>query len=134
VSSHLYFCNSSLRRQVRYPLRRSRTRLLLIPSRDRGLSRTDFTLQVLSSPQTVLSLERIALSLPFLQSVAGALTSRNAGGHPGFPSFGSNPQYRVTVSAPSRGGKAEMRVAVRGDREVAWGVKLLWGRGELVFE
>jgi hypothetical protein len=40
----------------------------------------------------------------------------------------------VSVSAPSRGGKGEMRVAVRGDREVAWGVKLLWGRGELVFE
>ncbi|RSH94436.1 cysteine protease [Saitozyma podzolica] len=134
VSSYLYCCNSSLRRQVRYPLRRSQTRLLLIPSRDRGLSRTDFSLQVLSSPQTALSFERIALSLPFSQSVAGALTSRNAGGHPGFPSFGSNPQYRVTVSAPSRGGKAEMRVAVRGDREVAWGVKLLWGRGELVFD
>jgi calpain-7 len=108
-----------------------------MPLRDRGLYRTDFTLQAFAPDDLSISLERISTTLPFSASIAGKLTSRNAGGHAGLPSWIDNPQFKLTVAAPQglrRSGADTLRVVLQGETEMAWNVKVLWGKGELVSE
>ena len=84
-----------------------------------------------------LNLERIVNSLPFSLSLQGSLTTRNGGGHAGLPSWMDNPQYKVVLSQnpDTRGNaKGKLQLAIRGDKNLAWNVKLLWGSGELVYE
>ncbi|WVQ83588.1 hypothetical protein IAT38_005729 [Cryptococcus sp. DSM 104549] len=119
---------------ARYQLRRPSSTLLIIPARDHGIFQTGFTLQALSPASTTLSLERVSRTMPFSETISGSLTSRNAGGHPGWPSHMVNPQYRLEVKPPPRGGAVKGRVMLYGDMEVAWNVRLLWGQGELVFD
>ena len=121
--------------QVRYTLRERDYTLRVIPARDRGLFRTDFTLQAFSPPSAILSFERISQELPFAQVLSKTLTRRNTGGHTGLPTWIDNPQYRLTVSPnPLANGKAIVRVLLSGERNMSWNVKLLWGRGEFVFK
>ncbi|KAI9632395.1 calpain-like protease palB/RIM13 [Dioszegia hungarica] len=113
------------------------TTLLVVPSRDRGVSRSNFTLQAFSPPGSTLSLERISTTLPFSQSVSGALTSRSAGGHAGWPSYGSNPQYKVTIGNSAASGskrRGNVRLQVGGEGEGPWNIKLLWSNGGLVHD
>ncbi|OCF34623.1 calpain-like protease palB/RIM13 [Kwoniella heveanensis BCC8398] len=118
---------------TRYQLRRrSDSTLLVIPARDRGNFQTGFTLQALAPSGSTLSFERVSYTLPFSQSLSASLNSRNAGGHAGYPTHMINPQYSITVETPDRGSKADGRILLQGDKEVAWNVKLLWGKGELV--
>ncbi|WWC68846.1 uncharacterized protein I206_102782 [Kwoniella pini CBS 10737] len=117
---------------VRYSLRRSTASLLVISARDRGNYQTGFTLNAYASTGTSISLERISQRLPFSQVVSGSLNSRTAGGHPGHSSHILNPQYRVTFQQPSKGAKIVGRITLQGEKERAWNVKLLWGKGELV--
>ncbi|KAK8861370.1 hypothetical protein IAR55_002189 [Kwoniella newhampshirensis] len=119
---------------VRYQLRRPDSNLLIIPARDRGNFQTSFTLNVYAPIGCSLDLERIARHMPFSETVSGVITSRNAGGHPGWPTSMNNPQYKVIVSPPARGGRVHARMVFRGEKDTAWNVKLLWGRGEQVFE
>lgn len=47
-----------------------------------------------------------------------------------------NPQYKVVVQ-PIKGkqaGSGVVRVALHGEKECPWNVKLLWGNGQRVFE
>lgn len=65
------------------------------------------------------------------------MTSRSAGGHAGWPSYGSNPQYSITIGEPSDAPgkrKGEVRMQVGGNEEGPWNVKLLWSDGGLVYE
>lgn len=120
------------------------TNLLITPSRDRGVSRSDFTIHVFSPKDSSISLERISTTLAFSQTVSGSLTSRSAGGHAGWPSYGSNPQYKVTIGDPSasNGGgtggrgikKGELRLQAGGVGDEPWNVKLIWSDGGLVHE
>jgi calpain-7 len=119
------------------------THLLITPSRDRGLSRSDFTLHALGADGSSLSLDRMSNTLPFSQTVSGSLGARSAGGHAGCASYGSNPQYRITVvDAPSSGQvgtvekreKGQVRMQVGGQGEGPWNVKMLWSEGGLVHE
>ncbi|WRT65480.1 uncharacterized protein IL334_002423 [Kwoniella shivajii] len=119
---------------VRYRLRQSASSLLVIPARDRGNFQTGFTINVFASQGSVLSLERMSRTLPFSQAVSSSLNNRNAGGHPGHPTYNINPQYQVTILPPIKGGKIDGRIAIQGGKECAWNVKLLWGKGELVFD
>ncbi|WVW79913.1 hypothetical protein I302_101883 [Kwoniella bestiolae CBS 10118] len=117
---------------VRYPLRRTTSSLLIIPARDRGNFQTGFTLKAFASHGSTLKLDRISQTMPFSQVISGSLNSRNAGGHPGHPTHIFNPQYKVVLQAPPRGGSIEGRITLQGEKERAWNVKLLWGKGELV--
>ncbi|WWC60071.1 uncharacterized protein I303_102634 [Kwoniella dejecticola CBS 10117] len=117
---------------VRYPLRRSASSLVVIAARDRGNYQTGFTLNAYAPAGTTLSLERVSQTLPFSQVVSGTLNSRNAGGHPGHPTHLLNPQYKVTLQNSQRGGKVDGRLILQGEKERAWNVKLLWGKGDLV--
>ncbi|WVQ94450.1 hypothetical protein IAU59_001529 [Kwoniella sp. CBS 9459] len=117
---------------TRYQLRRSESSLLVIPARDRGNFQTGFTVQAFASSGSVLSLERISRTLPFSQSLSGTLNSRNAGGHPGHPTHMINPQYALTIHSPPRNGKVSGRITLQGEKEIAWNVKLLWGKGDLI--
>jgi hypothetical protein len=83
--------------------------------------------------------------LTYNTSVSGAITARSAGGHSGWPDYGINPQYRLTLGdISSSAGSAltngsakkvkEVRIELSGDTGVAWNVKLLWSKGELVHE
>ncbi|WVF66841.1 hypothetical protein IAT40_001583 [Kwoniella sp. CBS 6097] len=117
---------------ARYQLRRHESTLLVIPARDRGNFQTGFTLQAFSSRGSTISLERISRTLPFSQTISGTLNNRNTGGHPGHPTHIINPQYAITVQPPPRGGKVSGRIMLQGETEVAWNVRLLWGKGELV--
>ncbi|KLT45989.1 calpain-like protease palB/RIM13 [Cutaneotrichosporon oleaginosum] len=119
---------NALHTLVRYPLREGANVLSALPSRDRGLLQTGFTLRAFAAPGTSLALQRVALSLPFTQEARGALTKRTAGGHPGYPTHSRNPQYRLAVE---RAGT--LRVALKGAAELAWNVKIVWG-AERVFE
>ncbi len=120
---------------LRYTPRRPNIDLLVIPARDRGVYRTNFTLQAFAPSLTHLSLERISLSLPFTQSTSGSLTKRNSGGHPGWPSWMNNPQYRMMIAPQPRGNQAAMiHVVLSGEKEIPWHVMLLWGQGEIVFK
>ena len=107
----------------------------MIPARDRGHLRTDFTLRAFAPAGSTLSLERIKQSLPFSWTTSNVLTSRNAGGPPSCPSWICNPQYKLVVKphTPSRG-KAVVRLVLQGEKGMAWNIKLLWGKGELVVE
>jgi calpain-7 len=126
---------NTLTNQVRYKIRRSSTTLLIVPSRDRGIYRTDFTLEAFASFGSDLRLTRINQSLPFTQLIPGSLTTRNAGGNPGWPSWMQNPQYKLVISSPpSRIGQGVLRVLLNGDKALAWNAKVLWGTGELVHE
>jgi calpain-7 len=118
--------------QSRYQPRRAETILIVVPARDRGLYRTDFTLQALASSSTTITLERIRHSLPFKKVVTGALSQRNAGGHAGWPSWMNNPQYTLTVSPGGPKRLVVFNVILTGDKGMAWNAKLMWGRGELV--
>jgi len=134
-------CQSSHREpiadhQYRHTIRKTSTSLIILPLRDRGLYRTDFTLQAFAPTGVNLSLERVSTSLPFSASLSSSLTTRNAGGHAGRPSWIDNPQYKLVVS-PSQAGKRSykpLRIMLQGDKEMAWNAKLLWGKGELAFE
>ncbi|ORY29529.1 hypothetical protein BCR39DRAFT_531983 [Naematelia encephala] len=122
---------------VRYQLRHPRSSLLVVPSRDRGLYRTDFTLQAFAPSGTTMDLQRVSRTLAFSQTVTGELTSRNSGGHSGLSSWMSNPQYRFEV-LPRAAAKVtqqagQVKVMLCGDKSLAWNVKILWGRGELVY-
>ncbi|WWD16725.1 hypothetical protein CI109_101156 [Kwoniella shandongensis] len=119
---------------VRHQLRRPNSTFLVIPARDRGNFQTSFTLNVYAPKGTSLNLERIATSLPFSTTVSGQLTSRNAGGHPGWPTTMINPQYKVVIAPPIRGGSTHVRMTLQGDTNTAWNAKLLWGKGEQVFD
>lgn len=136
--------------QIRYTPRVPQSTLLVLPSRDRGIGRTDFTLQAFASPLTAISLERIYRPLEYTTSVSGAITARSAGGHSGWSDYGINPQYRLVLGDTSpalpngsrdtningSGGKVakEVRVELSGDAAVPWNVKLLWSDGGLVHE
>jgi calpain-7 len=108
-----------------------------MPLRDRGLYRTDFTLQAFAPDHLSIDLERISTTLPFSTTIKGNLTGRNAGGHAGLPSWIDNPQFKLTVAA-SQGSRRvaadKLRVMLQGDTDMAWNVKVLWGKGELVSE
>ncbi|OCF58147.1 calpain-like protease palB/RIM13 [Kwoniella mangroviensis CBS 10435] len=119
---------------VRYILRRSSSTILVIPARDRGNFQTGFTLNAFAAQGSTLTLERISQSMPFSQVISGSLNSRNAGGHPGYPTHLLNPQYKVMLRSPPRGGNIEGRITLQGEKERAWNVKLLWGKGELVYD
>ncbi|ORX36377.1 hypothetical protein BD324DRAFT_651615 [Kockovaella imperatae] len=119
----------------RYTIRRSNTSLLVIPTRDRGIFRTDFTLRSFAPSQYSMNLERISRILAFSTSIQGDLTKRNSGGHPGWPSWVDNPQYALRISPGDRGGaKSLIRITLSGISELAWNVKLLWGKTGLVTE
>lgn len=122
----------------RHTLRSGSTSLLVTASRDRGVSRSDFTLQAFSPSGSSISLERISTTLPFSKTISGAITSRSAGGHTGWSSYGSNPQYRINIDDSTnagRGGKkGEVRMQVTGEGDEPWNVKLLWSDGRLVHE
>jgi len=64
------------------------------------------------------------------------LTTRNAGGHAGLPSWIDNPQYKLVLSSSpgARKSNEPLRVMLQGEKEMAWNIKLLWGKGELAFE
>ncbi|KAK4687428.1 calpain-7, partial [Tremellales sp. Uapishka_1] len=95
---------------VRYTIPRANTNLLVMASRDRGVFQTDFTLQAFAP-------------------------KGNAGGHAGYPSHMINPQYRLDLSAQTRSSrKAVVRIILRGEKDLPWNVKMVHGRGELVFE
>lgn len=115
---------------MRFSLRKGKNVLSALPSRDRGRSQTGFTLRAFASPGTELSLSKVGLNLPFSEEVRGELTKRSAGGHPGYPTHHKNPQYKLTVN----GKRASLRLSLKGAKELAWNVKLLWGQGERVFE
>ncbi|WVR04018.1 hypothetical protein IAU60_001017 [Kwoniella sp. DSM 27419] len=119
---------------VRYAVRGGDTTLRVIPTRDRGMFQTGFTLQALAPTGATVALERDSQTLPFSQLLTGSLHSRNAGGHPGWPSHMINPQYALSVRATPRGEPCSVRMMLHGDKDLAWNVKLLWGRGELVSE
>lgn len=46
----------------------------------------------------------------------------------------TNPQYKVVVRPGE--GKSEIsgRIILHGEKDVPWNVKLIWGRGQLVYE
>ncbi len=113
---------------MRYPLREGENVLSALPSRDRGLLQTGFTLRAFATAGTQLAFSRVGLSLPYTEEVGGALTKRTAGGHPGYPSHSKNPQYKLVLER-----KGTLRLALKGAAELAWNVKLLWG-AERVFE
>nr|ODN98585.1 calpain-like protease palB/RIM13 [Cryptococcus depauperatus CBS 7855] len=115
---------------VRYQLRRLITNLIVVPARDRGIYQTGFTLNVHAPENTLLQVEKISRTMPFMKTVCGSLTSRNAGGHPRWPTHITNPQYKLVV----RSGMGEMtgRIVLQGDKNVPWNVRIVWGRGELV--
>ncbi|GMK56635.1 hypothetical protein CspeluHIS016_0304750 [Cutaneotrichosporon spelunceum] len=119
---------NALHTLVRYPLREGQNVLSAVPSRDRGLLQTGFTLRAFASPGTQLQLSRVGLTVPYSEEVRGALTKRTAGGHPGYPSHSKNPQYKLVVER-----KGTLRLTLKGAAELAWNVKLLWG-AERVFE
>lgn len=123
--------------QYRHVVRRSGTSLTIMPLRDRGLYRTDFTLQAFAPDNLSINLERISTTLPFSTTITGQMTSRNAGGHAGLPSWIDNPQYKLVVAAPQgvrRAAADALRVVLQGETDMAWNVKVLWGKGELVSE
>lgn len=141
--------------KLRYTPHSDNTTLLVLPSRDRGLGRTDFTLQSFGPTRTSLTLERIRGTLPFAQTVRGSISGKSAGGHSGHPDYGRNPQFRVVLgdghdgrSGATNGngnghgygyvhGKkvgAEVRVGLVGDKSVPWNIKLLWSSGGVVHE
>ncbi len=113
---------------------RSQTSLLVLPSRDRGVGRTDFTLQVFAPAGSAVSLDRIDRPLAFSHAVEGTITTKTAGGHSGWPSYGVNPQFRLDLGSSAGSEKAELRVELRGDAEVPWNVKVLWSAGRVVHE
>lgn len=113
---------------MRYPLREGKNVLSALPSRDRGLLQTGFTLRALAGAGTQLQLSRVGLTLPYTEEVSGALTKRTAGGHPGYPSHSKNPQYKLVLER-----KGTLRLALKGAAELAWNAKLLWG-ADRVFE
>jgi hypothetical protein len=121
---------------VRFPLREGENILNAVASRDRGTAQTGFTFRAFATAGVVLEMTRVAASLPFSETVSSELTKRSAGGHPGHATHHLNPQYRLTVSPPPPGSgkKATLRFALNGTRDLAWSVKLLWGKGERVFE
>jgi hypothetical protein len=47
-----------------------------------------------------------------------------------------NPQYKVIISSQNARTAKEgvLRVLLEGEKALAWNVKLLWGKGELVHE
>ncbi|WVQ73824.1 hypothetical protein IAR50_003405 [Cryptococcus sp. DSM 104548] len=119
---------------VRYQLRRPSSSLIIVPSRDRGVYQTGFTLKLFAPERVSLQLNRLPRTMPFSESVTGSLNSRNAGGHPGWPTHMINPQYNVVVQPTREREKASGRIILRGDKDIALNARLVWGRGELVFE
>ncbi|TXT11061.1 hypothetical protein VHUM_01812 [Vanrija humicola] len=128
---------NALHTLVRFPLRQGENTLNAVASRDRGLVQRGFTLRAFASPGTSLVLKRVTLTLPFSETVNSELTKRTAGGHPGFPSHHTNPQYRLSVGQRAPGAPprpSTVRIALQGAKELAWNIKLLWGHGQRVFE
>ncbi|ODO06320.1 calpain-like protease palB/RIM13 [Cryptococcus wingfieldii CBS 7118] len=119
---------------VRYQLRRPSSSLIVVPSRDRGVYQTGFTLKAFAPEGVSLELTRLSRTMPFSETITGSLDSRNAGGQPGWPTHMINPQYRVVVQPTRRREKASGRITVRGDKDLTLNARLVWGKGELVFE
>ena len=103
----------------------------IIPSRDRGIYQTDFSLSVNAPRGVDLSLSRVVQSLPFSATLSGELTIRDAGGNPSLPSFMINPQFKLVLSGHRN---TQLRVSLSGARDVAWNARIAWGKGERVFE
>ena len=109
--------------------------MIVAPARDRGIHKTSFTLQAFACKGSTINLERVSRSLPYGQTVAGSLTSRNSGGHSGLPSFMTNPQYALQVEGNAAGPpKASLRILLIGEKSVPWQVAIIWGKGSRVFE
>jgi hypothetical protein len=104
--------------------------------RDRGLHKTDFTLQAFAAAGAHLSLDRVSTSLPFSVDIAGSLTAKNAGGRVGLPTWIDNPQYKLVVGSSQARQSLErsLRVTLQGDAEMAWNIAVLHGQGEPVSE
>lgn len=98
------------------------------------MDQTGFTLKAFAPASTSLSLERISRTLPFIQNISGNLTHRSAGGHPGWPSHITNPQYKMVVQPGEGKGGFSGRIVLQGEKDVPWNAKLIWGRGQLVYE
>ena len=81
-----------------------------------------------------MSLARITRSLPFLQTNKGNLTSRNAGGHAGWPTWMINPQYNIVIPTALNDREKQLDIILTAKKDIAWNVKLLLGNGNLVTE
>lgn len=65
------------------------------------------------------------------------MTKRCAGGNPAFSTHHCNPQYRLVVNSAAgakQGCKSKVRLLLSGTKDVPWNIKLVWGKGERVFE
>lgn len=129
---------NALHTLVKYPLRQGPNVVNAIASRDRGIFQTGFTLRAYGSKGvSSLSLSRIGHTLPFKETVELALTKRSAGGNPAFPTHHQNPQFRLGVDSAAGakpGSKSKLHFLLSGTKDVPWNVKLVWGKGERVYE
>lgn len=98
------------------------------------MDQTGFTLNVFAPASISLSLDRISRTLPFTQRILGNLTDRSAGGHPGWPTHMTNPQYKVIVRPGEGKNEISGRIVLHGEKDVPWNAKLIWGKGQLVYE
>ncbi|KAK1920912.1 calpain-like protease palB/RIM13 [Papiliotrema laurentii] len=121
----------------RHQIRRPHTTLTVLPLRDRGVYRTDFTLHAYAPSGSTVDLERVSTTYPFSTSLSGRLSSKTAGGRAGLASWVNNPQYKLDVSSPHTSSQRPTlgsRMTLQGDGSLAWNAKILRGNGDLVFE
>ncbi|KAL4248263.1 peptidase C2 family protein [Abortiporus biennis] len=116
--------------------------LSLVASYDGCGGNVGFTITAYSADP--LSWVREQAELPFNETVSGAFTSKTAGGNPTFPTFMSNPQYRLCI-APDKSGnsattsngraqKAIVELTVHGERKIPYNLTAVWSRGERITE
>ena len=78
--------------------------------------------------------EAIITSLPHRASVEDKWTERTAGGSHAWPSYGRNPQYRLSLSGSSKTATGVLRIKVNTQDDVLINVKGFDSGGERVFE
>ncbi|KAI0691496.1 hypothetical protein BC835DRAFT_1431695, partial [Cytidiella melzeri] len=76
-------------------------------------------------------------SLPYSETITGALTSKTAGGNASLPTFMINPQYYLRIhpdksAKANRTTKSHVLIMLTGDRHVPFNVSVVWSQGQRI--
>ncbi|EKM60408.1 uncharacterized protein PHACADRAFT_167770 [Phanerochaete carnosa HHB-10118-sp] len=110
--------------------------LSLVASYDGPYDDVGFTVMVYSSFPVSWNTEMNVLA--YSEKVAGAFTSKNAGGNPSLPSFMVNPQYHLRIHADytapraGRGKKVQIKLSLQGERRIPLNILAIWSQGQRV--
>ncbi|KAF8523246.1 cysteine proteinase [Gautieria morchelliformis] len=114
------------------------TAMSIITSLEGSDTDVRYTITVLSHGEVVI--ENRSYNAVHSKTVTGSLTSRSSGGNHTYPTFMTNPQYRLqlrpnlTGEGSNENDRTQVCISVKGPKELPLNVKIIWSNGQRVTE